>query len=79
MKTQDIQNLFKHEIVSKQKLSQLAWTGLPQEHRSRAWKILINYLPTSNSQSEPILKSKREEYKYFKYIYFESKDQNLQN
>ena len=43
-------------------LRSAAWNGIPSEHRSLAWKILLNYAPTLENTRQGVIQKKRNEY-----------------
>lgn len=43
-------------------MKQLAWDGIPTQHRSKSWKILLKYLPTNLDTMQQTLARKRKDY-----------------
>ena len=50
-------------IIDIDALRQIAWNGIPTEHRPQIWKILLGYLPTNTARRPHTLKRKRSEYR----------------
>jgi hypothetical protein len=63
-------SLLMEDDVDLNKLTQLSWSGIPQEVRSQVWKLLTGYLSCNKTRREKNLERKRREYfenveKYF--------------
>jgi len=43
----DFERILSAPIVNLEQLKQLAWDGVPEAFRSKAWKILLKYMPTN--------------------------------
>lgn len=50
-------------VVDLRDLRRLCWNGIPPQHRSTSWRILLGYLPTNSSRRYHALQRKRSEYK----------------
>mmetsp|Transcript_50999 Transcript_50999/g.75682 ORF Transcript_50999/g.75682 Transcript_50999/m.75682 type:complete len:522 (-) Transcript_50999:199-1764(-) len=50
------------DVVNVDDLRKHSWNGIPNEHRSQCWKILLGYLPANASRREATLSSKRAAY-----------------
>lgn len=61
-KVKELKNLLQQDDLDMQKFTKLCWSGLPQEVRSIAWKILTGYVPTNKQRREASLQRKRKEY-----------------
>lgn len=59
----EFERVIKMSVVDIETLRKLAWNGIPSEHRSQAWKILLGYVPTNTSRRVQTLKRKRSEYR----------------
>lgn len=59
---QAFETILNEDVVNVDKLKQLAWDGIPVQHRSKSWKILLKYLPTNLDNIEQTLNRKRKDY-----------------
>mmetsp|Transcript_34244 Transcript_34244/g.39947 ORF Transcript_34244/g.39947 Transcript_34244/m.39947 type:complete len:416 (+) Transcript_34244:31-1278(+) len=65
-------------VCSLEKLKQLSWSGVPQETRSVAWKLLFEYIPLNRDKREAALAKKRAEYdKMREYYLRETENDNF--
>src|SRR5688572_21494595 len=56
-------------------LRQLAWSGIPFEHRAQVWQLLLAYLPANLERRAPTLEKRRQEYlEYLKQVPFDCGD-----
>lgn len=61
-KVKELKILLQKDDLDFQKFSKICWSGIPQELRSTAWKILTGYVPTNKQRREQSLQRKRKEY-----------------
>jgi len=58
--------------VNMSDLETLSWSGVPQQFRTKVWKMLCGYLPAG--KSEQVIQRKREEYAGYLTQYFHNKE-----
>ncbi|OHT06142.1 TBC domain containing protein [Tritrichomonas foetus] len=49
-------------IVDLSKLREITWVGIPDQYRSRSWRLLLDYEPTNSDQAQNMLNHKRLDY-----------------
>lgn len=59
--------------VNMTELESLSWSGVPQQYRTKVWKMLCGYLPAG--KSEQVIQRKREEYAGYLSQYFDNKEE----
>lgn len=55
-------------------LRKLSWNGIPLQHRTIVWQLMLGYLPTNKSRREVALMRKRKEYLDSIPTYFDISD-----
>ncbi|XP_072017563.1 TBC1 domain family member 22B-like [Amphiura filiformis] len=62
-----------HPNTDLDQLRKLSWSGIPQQVRAMAWKLLLGYLPANTDRREPTLERKRSEYVGFVDQYYDTR------
>ncbi|KAI9297483.1 RabGAP/TBC [Neoconidiobolus thromboides FSU 785] len=77
MKLKKIKSLLKDSQLDLAELKKLTWGGIPSEHRSLIWKILMGYAPTLIERRQETINRKRKEYfDYRKRIFIKHNEIN---
>jgi len=69
--------MFDKPTVELDELRKLAWSGISQRCRAKAWKILCGYLPGNSSRQQEVMQRKKEEYFHCVEQYFLTKDEDI--
>lgn len=59
---QQIDQLLKDPIIELDKIRNMAWAGIPSQHRARIWRLFLDYEPVNTALTEQTLKHKRNDY-----------------
>lgn len=73
-KLEKFRKLLSAPNVNIEELRKLSWSGIPDELRPVAWRILLGYLPTNLDRREATLERKRKEYMDCVPQYFDNAD-----
>jgi len=73
-KLEKFKRLLSAPNINLDELRKLSWSGIPDEVRPVAWRILLGYLPTNLDRREATLERKRKEYVDCVPQYFENAD-----
>lgn len=65
--------IYEDEVTDLAQLRTITWSGIPNEDRSTAWKLLLGYLPAARSKRAKYLSNKRAEYQNLVEQYFVNK------
>lgn len=67
-------------LLKLEELRSLAWSGIPNQVRPNAWRLLAGYLPTSSERRQQVLERKRTEYWVFVKQYYDTdRDETYQD
>lgn len=67
-------------LLNLEELRSLAWSGIPNQVRPDAWRLLAGYLPTSSERRQQVLERKRTEYWVFVKQYYDTdRDETYQD
>ena len=61
-KASNLLRLLQDDTLSLEALRRLAWSGVPMELRSVAWKLLMEYVPVQRKRRDAVLENRRNEY-----------------
>lgn len=70
-KNTQFENVLQADIIDMTALRKLAWNGIPSQHRTFVWQLLLNYLPTNKSRREHVIATKRKEYYDLIPVYYQ--------
>jgi len=76
-KSAKLEAMFDKPTVELDELRKLAWSGISQRCRAKAWKILCGYLPGNSSRQQEVMQRKKEEYFHCVEQYFLTKDEDI--
>lgn len=57
-----MEQLLAAENIDSAALRKVSWNGVPPEHRSMVWQLLLGYMPTNKSRRDAAILRKRKEY-----------------
>ena len=50
-----IEQLLQEPIIDLEKIRNMAWAGIPSQHRARIWRLFLDYEPVNTSLTEQTL------------------------
>ncbi|XP_075679773.1 TBC1 domain family member 22 [Dermatophagoides pteronyssinus] len=68
--------LLDDDITDLSQLRTITWSGIPDEIRPLAWKLLLGYLPTVRSKRSIVLENKKIEYQNLVAQYYNNRQDN---
>lgn len=72
LKVANFRRMLLEDSLDMASLRRMAWQGMPASVRSICWKILLGYLPHTLSRRAVTLKKRRQEYREYVEMYYES-------
>jgi len=64
--------LIENDLLDLDDLKNLSWSGIPEEVRPMAWRLLAGYLPTSSERRQQVLHRKRIDYANLVMQYYDT-------